>query len=80
MTEKHILLAAKLIKMRDTCRKFYGDGWKAKQDEWKPIIQSAMKKHNCDAIEAGIHMSKVIQGEGMATMVIWGTIMEMETV
>jgi hypothetical protein len=77
MTEKHILLLAKLIKMRDTCRSFYGDKWKEKQREYLPFIEGCMKKENCDAIKAGMILSKPL--EGRAVLCLWGTIMEMET-
>lgn len=78
ITEKHIKMAANLIKMRDTCRTFYKEGWEAKQAEWKPIIQACMKKHNCSDIEAGLTMANQIPGEEFSIMVIFGTIMEMQ--
>lgn len=76
ITEKHLTIAYKLLKCRDTCRKFYGEGWPAKQEEWKPIIQAVMEKHKCEVLNAAIILGK--QLEGFSLMTCLGTIMEME--
>lgn len=77
MTGQTVLLAGKLLKIRNTCRTFYGSGWKAKQEEWKPIIQAVMKAHNCESVlNVAIIMGK--QLEGFSLMSCLGTIMEME--
>jgi 2-succinyl-5-enolpyruvyl-6-hydroxy-3-cyclohexene-1-carboxylate synthase len=80
ITEKHITMLAKMIKMRDTCRKIYGNEWKAKQDQWRPIIQAAMREQKCNELEAGIHLSKTLEanGQDIGIMIVWGTIMEMQ--
>lgn len=75
-TETHIKIAYKMLQIRDNCRKLYADQWKAKQDEWRPIIQAVMKKHNCDEIAAGMIIAKQIQDEPYAVMVVLGTVAE----
>jgi hypothetical protein len=76
MTEQHIKVAAKMLGMRDTCRRFFKDQWPEKQAEWKPIIQAVMKKHNCDEINAAMILSKEL--DGMSIIIVFGTVMEMK--
>lgn len=79
MTSQTVLLAGKLLKIRNTCRTFYGEAWKAKQEEWKPIIQAVMDKHKCESVlNAALILGK--QLEGFSLMSCLGTIMEMEEI
>jgi hypothetical protein len=77
ITERHLTIAYKLLKMRDTCRKFYKEAWKTKQAEWRPIIEACMKKNNCDELHASIILSKDLEGEEGAILAMMGTVMEM---
>lgn len=75
MTERHLTLAYKLLKCRDTARKFYARGWAAKQAEWEPIIHAVMEKHKCELLNAAIILGK--QLEGFSLMTCLGVVMEM---
>lgn len=75
ITESHIHIASKLLECRDTCRKFYGSRWQAKQEEWKPIIEAVMKKENCEVLQVAIIIGKQIQGFSLMTCL--GVITEM---
>lgn len=76
ITEKHLGIAFKLMRCRDTCRKFYGDGWQTKQDEWRPIIQAVMREQNTDEVLiAVIKLGDKL--EGFSLMTCLGVCMEM---
>lgn len=76
MTEKHLNIAYKLLRCRDTCRKFYGEAWKTKQDEWRPVIQAVMREQRTDEVlHAAIILGK--QLEGFSLMTCLGVVMEM---
>lgn len=75
MTEKRLTLAYKLIKCRDSCRKFYGEEWPARQAKWKPIIEAVMVEKNCELLNVAIILGK--QLDGFTLMACLGTIMEM---
>lgn len=76
LTEKHLALAYKMLKCRDTCRTFYGDAWQTKQEEWKPIIRAVMREQNTDEVlQAAIVLGKKL--EGFSLMTCLGTVMEM---
>lgn len=73
---KELLITNKLIRIRDTCRRFYGNEWKSKQSEWKPIIQAVMEKHKCDGVlNAAIILGELL--EGFSLMTCLGVITEM---
>lgn len=74
---QHLTIASKLLKCRDTARKFYGDGWKAKQEEWKKLILAVMKEHKCEALQAANIIGP--QLEGFSLMTCLGVIAEMIT-
>lgn len=76
ITEKHLNIAYKLLRCRDACRKLYGEGWKIKQEEWKPLILAVMAKHKVDEFGAAIIMGSDL--EGISLMTCLGVIMEME--
>ena len=76
MTEKHLTIAYKLLKCRDTCRKFYGEAWPTKQDQWRPIIQAVMREQKTDEVlQAAIILGDKL--EGFSLMTCLGTVMEM---
>ena len=76
ITEKHIHLASKLLKCRDASRKFWGEGWEAKQKEWKPIIRAVMRGEKTDEVLiAAIALGKEL--DGIPLMTCLGVIMEM---
>jgi hypothetical protein len=75
--DQSLIIASKLLKCRDTCRKFYGSGWKEKQEEWKPIILAVMAKEKCEALQAATIIGP--QLEGFSLMTCLGVISEMIT-
>lgn len=75
ISEKHLTIAYKLMQCRDTCRKFYAEGWKAKQEEWRPLIQAVMAKEKCDLLNVATIIGSKL--EGFSLMTCLGVIMEM---
>lgn len=71
-----IHLASKLLKCRDACRKFWGEGWETKQKEWRRIIQAVMRQEKTDdVLIAAIALGKKL--DGIPLMTCLGVIMEM---
>lgn len=57
-TENEISIASKSYGARRTAMQLYGDRYEEKTAEYRSVIESAMKKHNCDVLPAAI---KVMQ-------------------
>jgi hypothetical protein len=79
MNEKTIKTAAKLYQMRDTARRFFKDEWPAKQREWRPIIEAAMRQDNIGELEAATKIGQVLSdaGHGFSVIVVMATVCEM---
>lgn len=58
-----IQMAAKLYDTRDTMKKFWKDEYAAKIAAYKPYIEKAMKKYDCDVIPAMIKIVENLQKE-----------------
>lgn len=58
ITEKHILLSAKLIEARDAMRALHGDGWQAQIDQVAPFIRARAKEDKSDILPAALKLAK----------------------
>ena len=75
ITEKHLGIAYKLLKCRDTARKFYGDGWPTKIAEWRPIIKAVMREQQTtEVLQAAIVLGNQLEGFPLITAL--GVVME----
>lgn len=81
MSEKIVSIAARLYECRRTALSLLGpEKLKAKVEDWRPIIEAAMKKHNVDVIKAGMEVAKVLNADGdngMGTMIVMAVCVEM---
>jgi hypothetical protein len=79
MNEQLIKTTAKLYQMRDTARRFFKDEWPAKQREWIPIIEAAMRQDGVGELEAAINICKVLSDadQGFSIIIVMGTVCEM---
>jgi len=80
MSEQAIGIAQKLYDCRRTALFVLGpQRFKAKVEEFRPIIQAAMAKHDCDEVRATMEIVKLLNSgghDGMPTLIAFAACVE----
>ena len=74
-TQQQVQMAAKLYECRDTAKRLFGDGYKARMDAYAKTIKSMTKTTDMNELQAAMHAAK--QTGGMAAVCYLAAFVEM---
>lgn len=74
-TQQQVQMAAKLYECRDTAKRMFGDGYKARMDAYGQTIKSMAKTSDMNELQAAMHAAK--ETGGMAAVCYLAAFVEM---
>ena len=63
-TQQQVQMAAKLYECRDTAKRLFGDGYKARMDAYGQVIKSMAKTTDMNEMQAAMYAAKQTGGMG----------------
>jgi hypothetical protein len=70
MTEKTIMLTAKLLEARDAMRRIFGNAWGLRVAELEEIIIARRRVTSESKLESAIACAKIAQSDGQASLAV----------